>query len=198
MGVASQGVAWPDELGSDTGRVRWRTVPCRHASDGLRESFASTVILRGHGQHLHQRQSAMTCVWHGVDHSVIARHRLQTPLPELNEAGFVGGGPGLPPSHPLLVSIERIASGVPEDDDLLQEFALVRRGARRLIPGRVRMQQTASRTTGAGPCDGLQPVRAETSEPASLRSPSVPSTSIDMDRLGLEWGRCPGADLGKP
>jgi hypothetical protein len=28
------------------------------------------------------------------------------------------------PSHPLLVPIERIAPGVPEDDDLIQEFEL--------------------------------------------------------------------------
>jgi hypothetical protein len=30
------------------------------------------------------------------------------------------------PSHPVLVPIERIAPGVPEDDDLIQEGALVR------------------------------------------------------------------------
>jgi hypothetical protein len=140
---------------------------CCNAPNGLREGFASTVILRGHGQHLHQRQSVMTCVWNCVDRSVIARRRLQALMSALNEAGFVGEGPGLPPSRPLMVSIERIAPGIPEDDDLFQECALVRRGDRRLIPGRVRMQQTASRATGAVPCDGLQPVRAETSEPAS-------------------------------
>jgi hypothetical protein len=156
---------------------------CRHASDVLREGFASTVILRGHGQHLHQRQSVMTCVWNCVDHSVIARRRLQTLLPELHEAGFVGGGPGLPPSPPLLVSIEHIAPGVPEDGDLLQEFALVRRGVRRLIPGRVRKQQTASRTTGAVPCDELQPVRVETSEPASskVQTTACPCGSGESD-----------------
>jgi hypothetical protein len=31
-----------------------------------------------------------------------------------------------PLSHPLLVPIKRIAPGVPEDDDLIQELALVR------------------------------------------------------------------------
>jgi hypothetical protein len=41
--------------------------------------------------------------------------------------------PGIP-SHPLLVPIEHIAPGVPEDDDLIQEGALVRGGGRRLSP----------------------------------------------------------------
>jgi len=38
------------------------------------------------------------------------------------------------PSRPLLGPIERIAPGVPENDDLIQEFQLFRCGGPRLIP----------------------------------------------------------------
>jgi hypothetical protein len=40
--------------------------------------------------------------------------------------GSPGRVTGCPPSHPFLVPIERIAPGIPENDDLIQEGALVR------------------------------------------------------------------------
>jgi len=43
--------------------------------------------------------------------------------------------PGAPPSRPLLGPIERLAPGVPEDDELVPAFARLREGWLRLIPG---------------------------------------------------------------
>jgi hypothetical protein len=42
-----------------------------------------------------------------------------------NRLGLMAEGHGMDPSRPLLAPIERIAPGVPEDDNLVQELALV-------------------------------------------------------------------------
>jgi hypothetical protein len=39
--------------------------------------------------------------------------------------GLIAGGHGMDPSRPLLAPIERIGPGVPENDNLVQELALV-------------------------------------------------------------------------
>jgi hypothetical protein len=42
-----------------------------------------------------------------------------------NRLRLIAGEHGMDPSRPFLAPIERIAPGVPEDDDLVQELALV-------------------------------------------------------------------------
>jgi hypothetical protein len=39
--------------------------------------------------------------------------------------GLIAQGHGMDPSRPLLAAIERVAPGIPEDDHLVQELALV-------------------------------------------------------------------------
>jgi hypothetical protein len=39
--------------------------------------------------------------------------------------GLIAGGHGMDPSRPLLAPIERIGPGIPENDNLVQELALV-------------------------------------------------------------------------
>jgi hypothetical protein len=38
---------------------------------------------------------------------------------------LIAEGHGMDPSRPLLAAIERVAPGIPEDDNLVQELALV-------------------------------------------------------------------------